>query len=322
MNTEEKEIIHWGCQTLLSLGYTLKNDLPEIVQSTPWSFVVRFETSDGVVYMKHTPELLALEPVITQMLRDQFHAAVPIIIASNSELYCFLMKDAGRPLREILKQKFEPSLLSHAIDQFTSLQLAVADHVKLFLDIGVPDWRLDILPDLYRDLLRQKDILIADGLSENDIHELEKQLPAVSNLCKKLSEYAIKPSLVQCDFHDNNILIAESSQAITFIDLGEIVMTHPFFSLVGCLRQMKKHHGLKEEDSAYALLLDVSLKNFMIHESKKRLLDAFMIAQRLWIIYEALAQYRLMLACDKAKFLAFQRHGKLRDALKEFLTAD
>lgn len=39
----------------------------------------------------------------------------------------------------------------------------------------------------------------------------------------------------------DNILINDKTQNITFIDLGEIVISHPFFSLIGCLRQTKKH---------------------------------------------------------------------------------
>ena len=59
----------------------------------------------------------------------------------------------------------------------------------------------------------------------------------------------------------------------------------------------------------------------MEFESKKRLLDAFGIAQVLWIIYEALAQYRLRVACDKTRFMSFQMHGRLSGSLKEFMNA-
>jgi len=240
-----KAIIQWGCKHLSSLGYTLKSNLPENMLNTPWSYVVRFETSDGYIYLKHTPELIALEATIIQILHDQFHASVPTVIAHNAELNCFLMKDAGRPLREILKQQFDAALLCKAIEKFTSLQLTVADHIKVFLDMGVPDWRLDKLPDLYKQLLLQSDLLIADGLSEKEISELERLLPKVSNLCKKLSDYSIKPSIVQPDFNDNNILIDDILKNITIIDLGEIAISHPFFSLLNCLRQIKKHHGLR-----------------------------------------------------------------------------
>ncbi|MEO8402293.1 MAG: phosphotransferase [Gammaproteobacteria bacterium] len=319
--TANKKIIQWGCKYLSSHGYRLKSNLPENVQNTPWSYVVRFATFAGYIYLKQTPKLLALEAVITQMLHDQFGAFVPEVIAHNAELNCFLMKDAGRPLREILKQQFDTALLCKAIDQFTSIQLAVADQANIFLDIGVPDWRLDKLPDLFKQLLAQKDILIADGLSEIEVRELDMLLPKISNLCKKLSDYSIKQTIVQCDFHDNNILIDDLSQNITIIDLGEIVISHPFFSLVGCLRQAKFHYALADEDDAYLQLMDACLKNYMAFESKKHLSDAFAMAQILWFIYEALAQYRLSLACDKARFMSFQRHAKLSGRLKEFIIA-
>lgn len=68
-----KEIIQWGYEYLLSHGYTLKSEPPENVKITPWSYVVRFATSDGYIYLKHTPNLLELEAVITQILHDQYN---------------------------------------------------------------------------------------------------------------------------------------------------------------------------------------------------------------------------------------------------------
>lgn len=315
------EIIQWGSQYLSSHGYSLTSKLPETVQNTPWSSVVRFATSDGYVYLKHTPERLALEPTIIQILRDQFHAHVPKIIAHNAELNCFLMKDAGKSLREILKQKFDETLLCKAIYQFTSLQLAVADRVDVFLNIGVPDWRLDKLPDLYMQLLSQKDILIEDGLSEIEISKLEELLPTVSDLCKKLSGYAIKQTIVQPDFNDNNSLIDETSQEITLIDLGEIAISHPFFSLINCLYVIKKHHALTDTDDAYLIIKDACLKNFKTFELN--ISDAFKIANPLFFIYSALGNHRLMTACGKSTFTSsFQRHGRPSVPLKELMKID
>lgn len=314
-----EEIIQWGCKCLTSLGYTLKNNLPENVVNTPWSYVIRFETSDGYIYLKHAPKLLALEPMIIQILYDQFHARVPIVIAKSTELNCFLMKDAGRSLREVLKKKFKEALLCKAIDQFTSLQIAVADRVEVFLDIGVPDWRLNKLPDLYKEAISQKDFLIADGLSEMEVNELEALLSKISYLCQKLSDYSIKPTIVQPDFNDNNILIDDISQDITIIDLGEIAIAHPFFSLLNCLHVIKKHHEITEEDDTYLKIKDACFKNYMnFFESKEHFSDAFTTAQILWFVYGLLAHIRLMQSCDKEKLMSFQ-HGKLSHLLKEFM---
>ncbi len=162
--------------------------------------------------------------------------------------------------------------------------------------------------------------LMADGLSEIEINELEMLPPKISNLCKKLSGYSIKQTIVQPDFHDNNLLINDKTKTISFIDLGEIVISHPFFSLLNCLQQVKKHHALSDGDDAYLQLIDACFKNYMNVESKKHLLDAFEAAKIVWIVYGALATDRLMNACGGTKVMSFQP-GKLRDSLKELMNA-
>lgn len=313
------DVIQWGIAYLSSHGYTLKSNVPENVQDRPWSYVVRFATTDGYIYLKRTPKLIALEANITQILHGQFHAPVPEVIAHNAELNSFLMKDAGSPLRPILKEKFKAELLCKGIHQLTSLQLDVAGHVDVFIDIGVPDWRLDKLPHLYEQLMAKKDILIADGLSEIEISELNTLPPKISHLCEKLADYSIKQTIVQPDFHDNNLVIDDAGN-ITIIDLGEIVISHPFFSLINCLRQTKKHHALTDVDDAYLQIMDACLENYVNVESKKRLLDALVIAQILWFAYGALANVRLMEACGIETLMAFQP-GRLSSELKELLAA-
>lgn len=313
-NKDYKEIIQWSRQYLLSHGYTLKSDAPENVQDTPWSYVARFDTSNGYIYLKHTPHLLALEANILNILYNQFHAPVAEVIAQNAKLDCFLMKDAGKPLREILKKQFNAELFCKAIHEFTSMQLSVADHVNIFIEIGVSDWRLNKLPDLFTELLTQKDLLMEDGLLEKEIKELDESIPIVINLCNQLSNYCIQQSIVQPDFNDNNTLI-DASQKITIIDLGEIVISHPFFSLLNGLQQMEKHHALTDNTNDYLKMKDACLNNYMSFESRENLLNAFKLARPLWLVYEALARYRLIEVCGKSTIMAYQR-GKLIGSLR------
>ncbi len=316
-----KEILQWSCKSIASLGYTLKSNQPEKILATLWSYVGRFETSDGYIYLKHTPPLIALEAIIIQVLRDQFHAPVPTVIAHNTALNCFLMKDAGQSLRGILKQKFDEALICKAIDQFISLQLAVADQVDVFLDIGVPDWRLDKLPNLYKNMIKQKDLLAADGLSAIEINKLDELLPKIANLCKKGYAYSIKQTIVQPDFSDNNILIDNISQNITIIDLGEITISHPFFSLLNCFRQIKKHYALTETDELYVRIKQACFKHYMnFFGFQEQFLDAFTIISILCYIYDMLSQYRLMLACGTKEVLAFQQR-KFSNTAKEFIVS-
>lgn len=320
MGLAKDELVQWGLKYLLSHGYTLQSNNPEKVQIRPWSYVIRYDTSDGFVYLKQTPKLIALEACITKILYDQFHAPVPEIIASNAELDCFLMKNAGNALRPILKEQFDSTLLCKVVDTFTTMQIAVSTDIDAFFNIGVPDYRLGKFPGLYKALLSKKKILIADGLLENEIAELECLTETVSELCKKLSQYAISQTLVQPDFHDNNTLI-DASKKITIIDLGEIAISHPFFSLINFLDQIKKHHGLTEQDKVYQNIQEACFKNFLQLESRENCLKAFELSRILLPIYGALAHYRLIEACDKTELASFYGSGKLSGQLREFISA-
>lgn len=140
---------------MISKGCSLQH-APEIVVNTPWSQVIRLSTSKGNVYLKQTPPAISLEPKIIQLLGEQIHASVPIVIVINESLHCFLMEDAGQTLRAILKTDLQPDLLFQAIDQHSKVQRLVGNHVEPFLALGVPDWRLEKLPKLYMSISMQK----------------------------------------------------------------------------------------------------------------------------------------------------------------------
>src|SRR5579872_3194530 len=94
--TAMNKITKWTNTSLLANGYHLLDTL-EDVQTTPWSTVKRVLTTNGYIYLKQMPPLLSLEPLVAQILYTKFHASVPIVVDMNSDLNCFLMKDAGKP---------------------------------------------------------------------------------------------------------------------------------------------------------------------------------------------------------------------------------
>ena len=248
-------ILKWGTDCLVSNGYSIKHS-PEIVLSTPWSTVIRFSTSTGNVYLKQTPQalFLSLEPKIIQLLAEKFHASVPVVIAINENLHCFLMKDAGKPLRETLKGEFKPDLLCQAIKQYAAVQRSTEDHIEMFLKLGILDWRLDKLPILYDQMLNKTDFLKAEGLTDQELQILQELSPRFLTQCKLLSNYGIPETLGYHDFHDKNILMDPNTKRMTFVDWGETAIIHPFFSLYTCLQQSITHHGVKEADQTYQKL--------------------------------------------------------------------
>lgn len=295
--TNHISILKWATDCLISKGYSLQYS-PEIILETPWSIVIRFSTTKGNIFLKQTPRSISMEPKIIQLLFDQMHASVPIVIAVNDDLDCFLMKDAGLTLRQHLKTEFEPNLLYQAIKKFTTIQRSTEHYIESFLALGVPDWRLDKLPKLYNQMINQTEFLKAEGITDKELQILLDLKPKIAEQCNSLSQYQIPETIVQPDFNTNNILFDRNHKKMTLIDLGEIAITHPFFSLHNFLLQATIHHDVKEFDQIYYQLQDTCFENWLDLAKKNELLEAFMLSKKLWPIYSALATYRLMISVD------------------------
>jgi hypothetical protein len=315
-------ILNWGTDYLVSNGYLIERS-PEIVVSTPWSSVIRFSTSTCDVYLKQTPPsiFLSLEPKIIRLLSEQFHANVPVLIASNDDLHCFMMQDTGKSLRGNLKAEFIPELLCQAIKQYAAIQRSTEDYIETFLTLGVPDWRLDKLPILYDQMINQTDFLKAEGITNKELQVLHDLSSLFLSQCTSLSSYGIAETLGQHDFHDNNVIIDPNTKRMTFIDLGETAIIHPFFSLYTCMRQSITHHGVKEGDQTYRKLQDACFENWLRLVTKTQLLEVFILVKHLWPVYSVLSCYQLMMSVDLQAFKSYyaNRPSRIAEYFREYI---
>lgn len=313
------EILEWAAGYLISKGYTLQRP-PELVLETPWSTVFHFSTTQGSFYLKQTPVPIFIEAKIIQLLSNQFHAAVPKLFAINENLCCFLMQDGGKNLRQYLKAQFQPELLSQAILQAGAMQRSTENNLDAFFALNIPDWRLAELPGLYEHLLNQTDFLKADGVTDQELKVLQGLTSKLSEQCTLLSQYHIPETFVQNDFHTNNILFDPATQKITFIDLGESVITHPFFSLHTFLQQAITHHNIKETDALYLQLQDTFFKSWLDISTKTKLSEVFKLTQKIWPIYLALGAYRLMTSVDLQAFKMYyaNKPGRIAECLRRY----
>lgn len=302
----QTSILKWGTDYLVANGYSIEG-LPKTVLSTPWSAVIRFVTSAGDIYLKKTPASMYLsnEPKIMQLLSEQFNASVPVVIANNNVLHCFLMRDAGKPLRETLKAEFKLDLLCQAINQFAAIQRSTEEHVDLFLKLGVLDWRLDKLPILYNKMINLTDFLKREDITDQELQILKDLSPKFLAQCRILSDYGIPETLGYHDFHDKNVLFDSNTKIMTFVDWSETAIIHPFFSLYNFLQQSVTHHGIKENDEIYRKLQDTCFENWLELAKKKQFLEMFPIIKKLWFIYSALACYQCMINIDLQAYKAF-----------------
>lgn len=311
--------IEWALKILQNLGYSIQNNTPKTILQTPWSCVYRFDTEQGYVYLKQVPPALSAEAKVINSLRQIGTASVPILIADNPEQHCFLMRDAGIQLEEFFTQNlFDANILIATIRAYIDMQRASLNHLSLFLNMGVADWRLTKIPELYQLLIQQEELLMADGLTKNELTRLSQLTPKLISVCKQLSDYPIPSTFSHSDFHDKNILIHPETKQITFIDLGEVAITHPFFSLSNLLVHIKENFVLNE--NVYQFLQQQALQSWLDLGSQEDLLKVLSLFQQYWWIDAMLAEYRLLTSVDSNSCSKLLGQGRLAKKLRVWLT--
>ncbi len=308
----------WCRKTLVGLGQVLVSEQYERIVDTPWSWVVRYQTQKGYYYLKQVPEKIAIEAHIINLINNYCSSAAPVIIATNPELYCFVMQDAGPSIREQLFKKFDVSLALQGIEHFKGVQQVMSFHVDEMLALGVPDYRLVCMPDLFLQLLeRHSDVLYEDGLHQHELDQLKVCLPRIKNWCHELNGLGMASTLVQPDCNDNNLLLDPDTGKVTLIDIGEITVSNPLFSLLNFMYVVKRKHTLADDDPGYLSIKRGCLSEFanLAEQDQERVLAC---AYGLYPVYAALAGYRLIEMCDKQALMTLQR-GKLSDTLRQLL---
>lgn len=311
--------LDWAFNTLQNLGYSLQDEAPTLILQTVWSCVYRFNTNKGYCYLKQVPQGLSAEPQVINFLREKCGASVPLLIANNTQTHCFLMQDAGIPLRKYFKQGFNAELLITAIHDYIAVQCKSIPYLDHLLNLDASDWRLEKIPECYASLIQQKNLLMADGLTEIELEQLSKLTPKVALLCEQLFEHKLSNTFSHNDFHDNNLLIDPETQKVTLVDLGEVAVTHPFFSLLNILHHVKENCALEED--AYQYLQEQALQPWLDYASQDQLLVAMSLMQEFWPIHRALTEYRLITSIESQSAQQLLRRGRFFKNLKVWLAA-
>lgn len=299
-NSEMKKysnILNWAMDCLAAKSCYLIEQ-PQIIQETPWSIVIRLPSLPRDFYLKQPVPAFAKEADIIELLARQFNASVPHIMAKNLDLHCFLMNDAGASLRHYMSDGGKSSLLSQAIKYFTAFQRSTENYIKPFLQLGIPHWGLKQLPSMYEKISNDTKFLKANGVTEDELEKIHGLSPVVAEQCHLLSEYGIGETVVQPDCNTNNILINPKTQEFTIIDLGELAISHPFFSLHNFLHHATIHHSVKEQDKVWNAMVVACIKPWFDLLPRAKLLEGFNLSKKLWPVYSACVHYHFMHCVD------------------------
>lgn len=297
--SNQKQIIEWASQLLVSKGCLIEHS-PQIVVETPWSMVIRFLTSNGCFYLKQTPPDLFIESEIIKTIHKNISdSPVPTILFKSDEFNCFLMNSCGDySLRTKFNGIIDPDRLIAGLNSYIKILRAFEKNHDDLEAIGVPNWHIDLFPDLFVELIQKKKLLLAEGLTETELSKLMKLVPIITSVCECLSKQTVRNTLVNGDFNENNLIVDEQTQHICIVDWGESVITHPFFTIASHLRSCARRYKL---DLNGPLLEDIKQKCLSCWSDVANIRELNEIYQnilRLHPIFAALAICRLQVATD------------------------
>jgi hypothetical protein len=314
--------LEWAKNILeVSKKYKITN-LQE-VEHKSYSIVWKIEADQGTFYLKQTPQELYSEPSIINFLTNIGCNNVPKLVNKNDTLKCFLMQSCGeQSLRTIFNGEAQLDLLEIGIKNFTTIQRQLEDSIPQMLSLGIPDWRLDKFPLLYRQLINQDKLLIADGMSKDEIIHLHKLENVCADLCADLMNDEIPETISHNDFHENNMILERSTGNVNIIDWGETVTTHPFFSLCGCLWNLTYFQNIKETSPIYKKLQQICINPWLDLLPEEHLLKALKRTTILNGIYAALGYEKMYIATNhEENNVQKEHHGSIAGCLRSFISA-
>jgi hypothetical protein len=212
------EALSWVDLQLTGAGRPRTGDVDQF-HLRPWATVIRVPTAEGDVFFKaNTPELRH-EAVVALQLARRVPDRVPPLLADDLDRGWMIMEDGGRRLREVVAEERDLSRWDDVVEGAADIALAMEPDVDLLLEAGVPDFRLEVLPDKYA-------ALVEDDAFEQRFRDA---VPRVREMAEELASYGVTETLQHDDLHDAQVFVRDGRQLI--LDWGDCVISHPFFTL-------------------------------------------------------------------------------------------
>jgi hypothetical protein len=268
----------------------------EIIHSRLWSCVLRIPTNSQTLYFKATADFASHEIGLSSFLSKLAPELCPKLIATDVERGWMIMRDGGQRLRESLIAKPEWEHWERLLPEYASLQQEAAKSRDEILALGVRNLGLAELARLYQEWLAVDWFQIdsSEGISTSDYQRLQDLAPLVKEKAEALASYRIPESLHHGDLHDANIF--HDGSKYSFFDWGDSSFSHPFFSLRTAFVSVENRFGLDEGSPELIRLRNPYLAAWREYETEAHLLEAFGLAEELWVIPTAQNWAQVILA--------------------------
>jgi len=289
--------LQWARDQLARRGLSLTGT-PEQVRSWERSSLWRFRTTGGTAYFKTVPQMFAAEPRLSQKLAEWLPDRFAPVLAIEPERNWLLMGDAGE--KSLLRDP-EAVRWEAALRQYAELQIALSRRTDEMLGLGLPDRRLEALPE-------RIDALLADtaalkngptGLSDQEIAELRQRRGELHEACHQLVESGLPASLEHGDFASGQIIVGPNG-GYRFIDWSDGSVSFPFFSLLFFWAELEGE--LDDPLEARVRLRQAYLEPWTAYAPMSKLAALYALAQKVAALHHALIYHRDILPHMQARW--------------------
>lgn len=225
-----------------------------------WSIscVLRVRTTGAVFYFKTSAPLplFVNEVAVSRRLAEMFPGWVLDPVAVEEGERWMLTADLGLV-------DFERGIddTEAAFRRLARLHVASASQISALLEAGCHDRRLAVLAGQLEPLLTDDRLL--GKLDEDDRSLLRSNAGRVDELCGRLAQLDVPPTLVHGDFHMENLGSGSADSAVIF-DWSDACVSHPFF--------------------------DLQSVEWYSPDDRRRLLDGYLEAWKPWVAPSELAE--------------------------------
>ncbi len=226
----------------------------EVVHERPWATVLRVPAGDTAVWFKACGPVAAFEPRLTAQLSARWPDVIPEVIAHDEDRAWLLLAHGGTPVGVLGNP---PEAWEAALPPYAELQRGETAYAADHLAHGVPDLRVEVLPDRYATMIARDDIPL-------EPHEIDR-----------LRRFEHGFALANVYERDGRMLV---------LDWGDSCVSHPFASLLETFIHLDE---LRPDDPWYARLRDAYLEPW-----GPGLADTFELALRVAPFAHAIAWFR------------------------------
>ncbi|MDP9246464.1 MAG: aminoglycoside phosphotransferase family protein [Chloroflexota bacterium] len=263
----------------------------EHVHVRPWSTVFKGVGPGGPLYLKACGPTQAFEPAVIELVSRETPGLVPDVVARHPTEPWVLLRGGGEQLRVRMPGHAQLAVWRELLPRYAELQRRLAGRHAELLTAGLPDRRLERIPELLEHVLADD----RSGALEPR-REVGALLPSIRGACAELRGFGIAPTLDHDDLHDHNVLV-EGARAV-IIDWGDASLTHPFLTLAVTLEFAAAGAGLEIDAPEIQALRDAYLGPWSAGAPARELQRAAQLGAALGTVTGALTWYEIISLID------------------------